>query len=92
VKNLVVTLMGVALAAVLWLAPSPALAAKCNFNKNEKIAMVSWIIPIAGAVMTPLECKRDLFDNKSKGNAAQPVEHRDRADLRFLDRRRHRMM
>lgn len=91
-KNLVMTLVGVAFAAALWLAPSQGSAANCNFNKNEKISMVSWIIPIAGAVMTPLACKRDLFNKKSKRDAALPAEHRDHADLRFLDRRRHRMM
>ncbi|HET6415893.1 MAG TPA: hypothetical protein VFG22_06330 [Polyangiales bacterium] len=91
-KNLVMTLVGAAFAAALWLAPSQASAANCNFNKNEKIAMVSWIIPIAGAVMTPLACKRDLFNKKSKGDAALPAEHRKQADIRFLDRRRHRMM
>jgi len=91
-KNLLMTLIGVAFAAALWLAPSQASAANCSFNKNEKISMVSWIIPIAGAVMTPLACKRDLFNKKSKGNAALPAERRGRADLRSLDRRRHRVM
>ncbi|MGD8608777.1 MAG: hypothetical protein PVH21_15880, partial [Myxococcales bacterium] len=88
VKNFLMALVGVAFTAALWLAPSQASAANCNFNKNEKIAMVSWIIPIAGAVMTPLACKRDLFNKKSKGDAALPAESRDHADLRFLDRRR----
>ena len=91
-KNLLMMVFGAAFAAALWLAPSQASAANCNFNKNEKISMVSWIIPIAGAVMTPLACKRDLFNKKGKGNAALPAERRSRADLRFLDRRRQRMM
>jgi len=91
-KNLLMTLVGAAFAAALWLAPSQASAANCHFNKNEKISMVSWIIPIAGAVMTPLACKRDLFNKKGNGNAALPAERRSRADLRFLDRRRQRMM
>lgn len=92
VKNLLMTLVGVAFAAALWLAPSQASAANCDFNKNEKISMVSWIIPIAGAVMTPLACKRDLFNKKGKSAAALPAEHRDHADLRFLERRRQRVM
>ena len=87
-KHISMTLIGVAFAAALWLAPSQASAAKCHFNKNEKISMVSWIIPIAGAVMTPLACKRDLFNKKGSGAAALPSERRDRAGLRFLDRRR----
>ena len=89
-KNFLMTLVGVAFAAALWFAPSEASAANCNFNKNEKISMVSWIIPIAGAVITPLACKRDLFNKNSKGGAALPVEHRGHADHRFLDRRRKR--
>jgi hypothetical protein len=89
-KTLLMTLLGGAFAAALWLAPSQASAANCSFNKNEKISMVSWIIPIAGAVMTPLACKRDLFNKKSKGNAALPSERRDHTDLRFLERRRQR--
>jgi len=92
VKNVLMTLVGVAFAAALWLAPSQVSAANCNFNKNEKISMVSWIIPIAGAVMTPLACKRDLFNKKGKGDAALPAEHRGRADLQLLDRRRQRVM
>jgi len=52
--------------------------------------MVSWIIPIAGAVMTPLACKRDLFNKKGNEGAALPSEYRDHADLRFLERRRQR--
>lgn len=92
VKSFLMTLVGVAFAAALWLAPSQASAANCNFNKNEKISMVSWIIPLAGAVMTPLACKRDLFNKKGKGDAALPAERRGRADLRLLDRRRQRVM
>jgi len=56
-KNFLMTLAGVAFAAALWFAPSEASAANCNFNKNEKISMVSWIIPIAGAVMTTHQSK-----------------------------------
>lgn len=91
-KHILPFLVGVTFAAALWLAPSDASAANCSFNKNEKISMVSWIIPIAGAVITPLACKRDLFNKKGKSNAALPAERRSRADLRFLDRRRQRMM
>ena len=90
VKNFLMALLGGAFAAALWLAPSQASAANCNFNKNEKNSMVSWIIPIAGAVMTPLACKRDLFNKKGKEGAALPSEYRDHADLRFLERRRQR--
>lgn len=91
-KNFLMTLVGVAFAAALWLSPSDASAANCDFNKNEKISMVSWIIPIAGAVMTPLACKRDLFNKNAKGGAAVPAEHRVHTDRRFLDRRRKRAM
>jgi hypothetical protein len=87
-KTLLMTLLGGAFAAALWLAPSQAAAANCNFNKNEKISMVSWIIPIAGAVMTPLACKRDLFNKKGQGSAALPSEQRDRASLWLFDRSR----
>ncbi len=82
VKSTFTFLVGAMFAAALWLAPSDASAAKCSFNKNEKISMVSWIIPIAGAVITPLACKRDLFNKK--GSAALPPQPRDRAVLRFL--------
>jgi len=37
---------------------------RCHFNRAEKIAMVSWIFPIAGAVITGLACKRDLFQGE----------------------------
>lgn len=83
VKSTFTFLVGALFAAALWLAPSDASAAKCSFNKNEKISMVSWIIPIAGAVITPLACKRDLFNKK--GSAALPPQPRDRAVLRFLE-------
>ncbi len=92
IEKLLMTLVGVAFAGALWLAPSQASAANCDFNRNEKISMVSWIIPLAGAVMTPLACKRDLFNKGSKGDAALPAEHRDQADLRFLERRRQPVM
>lgn len=88
VKSTLAFLVGAAFAAALWLAPAEASAANCSFNKNEKISMVSWIIPIAGAVITPLACKRDLFNKKGKGSAALPFEQRDRTDLRFIVRAR----
>jgi hypothetical protein len=87
-KHILPFLVGVTFAAALWLAPSDASAANCSFNKNEKISMVSWIIPIAGAVITPLACKRDLFNKKGEGSAALPAEQRDRAELRFVIRSR----
>ncbi len=85
IKSILAFLVGATFAAALWLAPSEASAANCSFNKNEKISMVSWIIPIAGAVITPLACKRDLFNKKGQGSAALPSEQRDRAGLRLLE-------
>jgi hypothetical protein len=90
VKNLWLVVMGVAFALAVGLAPSDASAANCNFNRNEKISMVSWVIPLAGAVMTPLACKRDLFSKKGTSAVALPPERRDQADARVLDRRRRR--
>lgn len=34
---------------------------RCTFTKREAIAMVSWIFWPAGAVITGLACKRNLF-------------------------------
>ncbi len=79
-----------AFVAALWLAPSQASAANCHFSKKEKIAMVSWIIIIPGAVITGLACKRDLFEKGGKKSAALPAEERSHSELRFLDRRRKR--
>lgn len=76
--------------AALWLAPSQASAANCHFSKKEKIAMVSWIMIIPGAVITGLACKRDLFEKGGKKEAALPTEDRSRGELRFVDRRKKR--
>ena len=81
---------GAAFAAALWLAPTQASAAKCHFSKKEKIAMVSWIMIIPGAVITGLACKRDLFEKGDKKKAALPAGDRNHTELRFLDRRRNR--
>jgi len=83
-------LVGAAFAAALWLAPTQASAANCHFSKKEKIAMVSWIMIIPGAVITGLACKRDLFEKGDQKEAALPVEDRSHTGLRFLDRRRSR--
>ncbi|MEM7135602.1 MAG: hypothetical protein AAF500_03435 [Myxococcota bacterium] len=81
-------LFGVALASLLAVAPTQASAANCNFSKAEKIAMVSWIIPIAGAVITPMACKRDLFNKKGKSSAVRPAGTRTRAESNAIDRRK----
>ena len=82
--------MGAAFAAALWLAPTQASAANCHFSKKEKIAMVSWIMIIPGAVITGLACKRDLFEKGNKKEAALPIEDASQTELRFFDRRRKR--
>jgi hypothetical protein len=82
--------IGAAFAAALWLAPTQASAANCHFSKKEKIAMVSWIVLIPGAVITGLGCKRDLFEKGGKKKAVLPAEDRNHTELRFLDRRRKR--
>lgn len=81
-------LLGAALGAALLLAPSQASAANCSFSKKEKIAMVSWIMLIPGAVITGLACKRDLFTKKGKSEAMLPAEGRNLTQTRFVDRRR----
>lgn len=86
-KMIQVAVLGILLSASMWVLPSDASAANCNFNRNEKIAMVSWIIPIAGAVITPMACRRDMFNKK--GAAVRP--HDRRAGLKrtvVADRRR----
>jgi hypothetical protein len=81
-------LLGAAFGAALLLAPSQASAANCNFSRKEKIAMVSWIVLIPGAVITGLACKHDLFTKKGKSAAMLPTEGRDFTQTRFVDRRR----
>lgn len=81
--------MAFILGAGLSLAPAQASAANCDFSKKEKIAMVSWIVLIPGAVITGMGCKRDLF-NKGGKKAVRPAEDRNVTELRFLDRRRKR--
>lgn len=84
--------IGAAFAAALSLAPSQASAANCEFSKKEKIAMVSWIVLIPGAVITGLGCKRDLFNKGNNKAAVLPPEDRSHTELRFLDRRRGRVI
>jgi hypothetical protein len=33
----------------------------CSFSRAEKIGMLLWIVPFAGAVYTPFACKREVF-------------------------------
>ena len=54
--------------------------------------MVSWIMIIPGAVITGLACKRDLFEKGGKKEAVLPAEDRNHTELRFLDRRRKRVI
>jgi len=82
--------IGAAFAVALSLVPMHASAANCHFSKKEKIAMVSWIMIIPGAVITGLACKRDLFEKGGKKEAVLPAEDRSHTELRFLDRRRKR--
>jgi hypothetical protein len=82
--------LGAVFATALWFAPAQASAANCHFSKKEKIAMVSWIMIIPGAVITGLACKRDLFEKGGKKEAVLPAENRSVTELRFLDRRRKR--
>lgn len=89
-KMMQVCLVGVVLMASVWVLPSDASAANCNFNRNEKISMVSWIIPIAGAVITPMACRRDMFNKKNKGAAVLPGDKRSRPEPAYADRRRRR--
>ena len=88
IKTVQLFFLSAAFVAALALAPSQASAANCSFSKKEKIAMVSWIMLIPGAVITGLGCKRDLFNKKNKGNSVLPAEDRTHTELRFLDRRR----
>ena len=87
-KTIQLIFLSVTFAAALWLAPTQASAANCSFSKKEKIAMVSWIMLIPGAVITGMGCKRDLFNKKNKNEAFLPAEDRSHTELRFLDRRR----
>jgi len=82
--------VGVVFAAALWVTPAQASAANCHFSKKEKIAMVSWIMIIPGAVITGLACKRDLFNKGGGQEALLPAETRSHTELRFLDRRKRR--
>lgn len=87
-KSLQLFLLGTAVAAALSLAPAQASAANCSFSKKEKIAMVSWIMLIPGAVITGLACKRDLFTKKGTSAALLPTEDRNVSETRFLEQRR----
>jgi len=87
-KTVQLIFLSVTFAAALSLAPTQASAANCSFSKKEKIAMVSWIVLIPGAVITGMGCKRDLFNKKNKNEAFLPAEDRSRTELPFTDRRR----
>jgi len=75
--------MAAVFAAALWFAPAQASAAKCHFSKKEKIAMVSWVVLIPGAVITGLACKRDLFNERGSKAAGLPAEDRGMTELRL---------
>jgi|GEM_PF-2283988 len=81
--------LGAVLAFAFSVAPTQA-SAKCDFSKKEKIAMVSWIVVIPGAVITGLGCKRDLFNKSHEKQSMLPAENRAQAELRFIDRRKPR--
>lgn len=89
-KTMQLFFMAFVVAVGLSLAPAQASAANCHFSKKEKIAMVSWIVLIPGAVITGMGCKRDLFNKGGNKGAARPAEDRTVTELRFLDRRRQR--
>jgi hypothetical protein len=91
-KALQLFFIGAVFAAALSFAPTRASAANCEFSKKEKIAMVSWIVIIPGAVITGLACKRDLFEKGNKKEAVLPAEDRSHTKLRFIDRRRGRVI
>ena len=33
----------------------------CSFSHGEKIGMMLWLVPLAGAIYTPFACKREVF-------------------------------
>jgi hypothetical protein len=33
----------------------------CSFSRAEKIGMLLWLVPFAGAIYTPFACKREVF-------------------------------
>ena len=43
---------------------------RCSFSRAEKIGMMLWIVPIAGAIYTPFACKREVF-----GREAPEADH-----------------
>jgi hypothetical protein len=67
-----------------------SLGRELSLLQEGKVAMVSWIMIIPGAVITGLACKRDLFNKGGKKEAVLPAENRSHTELRFLDRRRKR--
>ena len=42
--------------------PNTTKGRRCTFTRPEKIGMLTWIFPLAGAIYTPFACKRNLFD------------------------------
>ena len=94
IKSLNALFVGFLVVAAAWGLSSEASAANCDFNRNEKISMVSWIIPIAGAVITPMACRRDMFNkgNRKKNRAAEPSREPAQSDATPVDRRRQKAM
>ncbi len=88
-KTLQLLALSAAFAFALVVAPAQA-SAKCEFSKKEKIAMVSWILVVPGAVITGLGCKRDLFNKGNEKQSMLPAETRGSSELRFIDRRKRR--
>ena len=86
-KTLQLLGLSAALAFAFLVAPAQA-SAKCDFSKKEKIAMVSWIAVIPGAVITGLGCRRDLFQNGREKRAAMTADKRSQAELQVIDRRK----
>lgn len=37
---------------------------RCTFTRAEKLGMLLWLFPPAGAVYTPFACKKDVFNKK----------------------------
>jgi hypothetical protein len=37
---------------------------RCTFTRAEKLGMLLWLFPPAGAVYTPFACKKDVFSKK----------------------------
>jgi hypothetical protein len=61
-KYVLVACVAVSFATTPALAEGKVFSGKrCNFSKPEKIMMVTWIFPLAGAIWTGLACKKDIM-------------------------------